>query len=291
MELTNPQRIAMARLLARGLPSWQDRENAASRAGLTDVQLTGSPQQVWELLVDEAVAQDRLGDLVRAASRLAPDDVALQRLADGMSQGKVATPGPGLRLAIAGTALMALGGFFLLGSSDPVGEGEVPQAAEQHEDRALRVEPAQVETPAPTEVAEAPAEAPEVAEAPQPVDEVEQAPQPPVEQPAEVEPVAATPPPAAAPPTTPGVPCESSGGFAFLGEQASGVSAGREWVVPRAVNVRLEYPSEANRWNARTEVQCVLPRGARVSMAQDPVRVDGNVYWVYVAPGSVRLDR
>jgi hypothetical protein len=56
------------------------------------------------------------------------------------------------------------------------------------------------------------------------------------------------------------------------------------WAVPLSVNVRAEYPSRANGYNAKTQVVCVLFGGTTVKVAGEAVQAPGGSWWVPIAP-------
>lgn len=72
-------------------------------------------------------------------------------------------------------------------------------------------------------------------------------------------------------------------GYWYAGEQAPGAMATLE----RMVNVRADYPSRDNGWDARAHIRCVLHPGDRVRVSEAPVRVDGGRYWVPLVAGDL----
>jgi hypothetical protein len=292
MSIGQNERQGIAARLAASLPGWSDREAVAAAAGLRDVQLTGKASQAWLMLVDEAVEQDKLERLVRVAARRFPDDAALQRLANDVEAGRM--PGGVPRGVLIGVALVfvAAVGWWALGGAAEQPAATLEGVADARGGDVPAPAPARVETPArapSARVAQAPSQ--EVVESPSvttaPAVAVAETPSP-------------TPPPLTIPTSPPvsapiraslasasaaGGPCDGQVGFAFLGETTS-LSAGDTWTASRAINVRADYPRSDNGWSSRTEVLCVLPKGATVRLDQAPVAVDGGVFWLRVDGAS-----
>lgn len=165
MTPSESQRNGLARLLARSLPDWSDREAVASASSLRDVQLTGAAPRAWRALVDEAVAQGRLPALIRAAARRKPDDATLARLAGGLEHGRLLLPRPG-RLALAFAAGVVVAGVYVWttrSAPDKLDDGAEPVYAEDV-DADRPTEPERPAVAASAEAERAPsAEAPDAA--------------------------------------------------------------------------------------------------------------------------------
>jgi hypothetical protein len=272
MNIPDHARQRIAARLAASLPTWADREGTAAAAGLSDVQLTGEGAVPWRLLVDEAVAQDKLVRLVRAASRRKPDDAGLARLATDLEAGRLpgmALSGLVLPLGV-GVVVLAIGAWWM---TAPGGEAVV-------------AEPPSVATPSPAAVVQSPPPTPvEEPPAPVPVPVPVVAPAP---TPTPTPTPTATPTPAAASTTPTGTgPCAGRRGYAYLGASTS-LRAGATWTVASSINVRATYPTRDNSWDARSALQCTLPAGSVVEVREAPIEVSKGAWWVLVDGAAVR---
>lgn len=313
MFASDRDRTRAARLLARVVPSWEDRTAAARGAGLVDVQVSGEPEAAWRLLIDEALLQGRMVQLGRAALARKPDDPALQRLARGIDEARIDV-GVGV-LPWIGAGFAALGGIVLavvfvaagpaapaiddaprvadLPGAEAVPEAErLPVGAADH--MLAEGSPAiahEAAGDAAGEVAEAPASEPAQAEPVAAVAPPEPAAEPVAERAPVPEPVAA---PVVRSPVReapraaeggerpqrarPGGACV---GYAYMGASTD-LGVGDVWVVPEATNVRAAYPSADNGWSARSPRQCVLARGQRLRLGEAPMPILGGAVWVRV---------
>jgi hypothetical protein len=309
MMVAESVRHRIAGRLAASLPSWADREAVAASAGLRDVQLTGEGVKAWRLLVDEAVAQEKLPALLRAAARRKPDDAALTGMAAAIEAGRL--PGAGLpaALLIGGLVLLGAGAWWVWGARAPVAGEEravglavtpaasveaasTPVAAPAATPSATPAStpsatPASTPsaTPASTPVA-APAATPSATPASTPVATPTATPS--------ATPVSAASRPVPTPvatarpsPVVGGAPCAGRSGYAHLGSSTT-LTAGMTWTTDRGLTVRAVYPSAENGWNSRGEVQCALPAGTVIELRAAPIAVPGGAYWLPIDGASIR---
>lgn len=315
MDLAAPDRDRLARTFAAALPDWEDRAAVSSAAGLKDVQLTGESFTVWVHLVDEALEQDRLVQLGRAAAHRKPDDARLAALAEGLAEGKMPSRPTPLAWALAGLALVVFGAtaWFVLPQSD---SADVPEERTSAEVVAPEpAEPAPETEPTP-EVEEQAVAAPEPEPVAEPERETVAQPEPEPEPKAEPEPMAAPEPePVAEPATEPDPParvstpepaaptpaatsngfgpCTDLTGFAYIGMSDQiddgAITSKGSWTTTQPVNVRADYPNKSNDWDPRQPRVCVLPTGASVELTQPLVLADGGAWWIAVDGAHVTL--
>jgi hypothetical protein len=65
----------------------------------------------------------------------------------------------------------------------------------------------------------------------------------------------------------------------YAGESSPG-GIGDVIEVERARNAREDYPDRHNKYNARATIQCILVPGQRIKLAEEPMLVPGDRYWV-----------
>lgn len=65
----------------------------------------------------------------------------------------------------------------------------------------------------------------------------------------------------------------------YAGESAPG-AVGDVIEIERPMNAREDYPDRHNQYNARAPIQCILVPGERVRLAEAPMLVPGDRYWV-----------
>jgi hypothetical protein len=295
-------RAAIVANLSNQLPSWADRQAVCRATGLVDVQLAGDAGAVWASIVEEAEAQGRLEALLLAAAKYRPRDRTLAVMA-GLPPPTARGGSWGLWVAFGALALMAVVARWQAPSGD---EGaEVPDAERKVEAAAASAVPA---APAAVPPAPAPEDVPAAVDAAAAIPVAPPAapsvaapvPAPVVPVPAPV--AAAAPiatPPAAAPVTPPAAPAEAApaagrrgacggGGYAYV---ASGRAPGQGqvWTVPGSIYVRSDYPKASNGWDSKAGVVCALPAGARVELADAPLRIEGGAVWVRVRPDKILL--
>lgn len=319
MSDADSDRRRAARVLARAFPSWSERSDLASAAGLTDVQLAGDAMAVWRTLVDEAVDQGRYAALVRAAGRRRPEHPGVVRLLGAVDEGRIAPAGLGTtpsRLVAAAAVLAGLLAVAWVWTGSSAVDAEDASGAD-----ALAVAPedaqaAADETPTPDDDAQPPPSPPAqddgAAAAPEPSGDdpgredrgavtgeepgavEDPPPEPaPAAEPAPVVEERADATPTPTPASTGGVgPCDGAVGWAYAGDAggpADGLRAGEVFVTPQAVNVRQAPPLAENGWSPRTPRVCVLPAGARVTLGRDALSVAGGAVWVEVRGEAVGL--
>jgi hypothetical protein len=286
-------RAAIIANLTSQLPSWADRQSVCRATGLVDVQLAGDAGAVWASIVEEAEAQGRLEALLLAAAKYRPRDRTLAVMA-GLPAPAARGGSWGLWVALATLALMAGVARWQSPGGDVV---EAPAALEVSAKptpppAAAPAGPAAVAAPAPV----ASLKAPEAAAPPAPpqAPEMPAVPAAPAAAAAPAPAVAAAAPPSAPAPTpaesvAPGAGRRGScggGGYAYI---ASGRAPGegQTWTVPSSVYVRSDYPKASNGWDSKASVVCALPPGARVEMADAPLRIEGGAVWVRVRPDKI----
>jgi hypothetical protein len=270
MRLDESDRQRLARAFAATLPTWADREAVASRAGLTDVQLTGEPEPAWRLLVDEAAERGRVVNLARAAARHRSGDATLATIAAGLENGVVVTPSDSApRLAAVAGGFVVLVVVWFAVTTNQSTTMPPPQAAPtlQAETRkAARPAPAP-STPIPEVVPSSPPEVVPPEETPPP------------------EPVEAEADDAADVSALDGFgeteACKGVEGYLYMGKTIS-VKKGDVWRAPKWLNVRADHPRFENQWKMSPEIRCVLPEGYAVRLVEAPIPVAGGAYWVHV---------
>lgn len=226
---------------------------------------SGSPlsRAVWRERLVEADATGRLNVLLHQARRRRPNDANLAELVELLAApNQRADQLVGLLLLGAGVAAMALatvsvGGLIGWAAYQQTGVPSEPVAVAQTVDA-----PLPVELPPIAPVLHAPA--------PMPVD------------------VGDTVAPERVVHAAPTGRCttEAGGivGYWYAGKRAPNDAS---VVLDRMVNVRQDYPSRANGWNARSTIACVLRPGDRVQLALPPVHVDGDRYWIPLVSGAL----
>ncbi len=260
MHLSHQELRSLARFLAKRFPP-PAAISPLARSARLDFDPTGpdDAEADWFALLAAAHDQGRLEALVRAAATGCPED-------DNMAELEaIIAPPPsnmarfvalGAVVAMAATALLTAGVMAWVLSGD---DAVAAQVSAEHAApvTATQVEPAQVE---PAQV-----------------------------EPAQVEPV--EPAPVSSPrvqgtsdaelpgPCAPSTDEEEVVGWWYAGERSPG-AAGEAVSVPRTLNVRAEFPSFRNDYDARTAVKCILVEGTTLVLHAEPEKVPPGHYWV-----------
>ena len=58
--------------------------------------------------------------------------------------------------------------------------------------------------------------------------------------------------------------------------------------IRRSVNVRSEYPQSSNGYNLKSNVRCVLSKGAKVRLSGAPIHVAGGHFWIPLSEGDLQ---
>lgn len=286
MTLGDAERSALVAHLSTRFPSWGARADIARDAGLGDVQLTGPAREAWSMLVGEAEQRGMIVDLLRVAARGRPTDAELMAMHASAARGELVVPpaeDPSAWMrgaALAGGVVLLLGVLALIGDLSGASSFLAPRApiggpAELNE---VATDPS---TPTPSEGEGMPAVEPEPgAAAPSELE--------PESEPTEAEDSSVDPPAGAAVAEGPcATPRGRVIGYAYAGSSSPG-QAGETWVLPRSLNVRVDYPRQENGWSSKARVACVLGKGAKLRMVEAPIPVGGGVFWVPVVGGEAR---
>ncbi|MCO4743440.1 MAG: hypothetical protein KC912_01540 [Proteobacteria bacterium] len=253
------QRDPLIEALARGFSQWEDRARLAKAAGLSDPQLAGDPYDVWDGLVEQAVAEGRTAALAQALT-----DEGRPRLASAVKEGGLPDSKP--RAAVLMAALMGASLFMFLFYVvlDPAQRDVDARMGSSRAVMDAATQPR--ELPEPEE--KAPVEAEDAVDAIEDADE----PADPNEAPD-------------ADTLTGWGDCKAAPGtrigYAWAGKQVPS----SPWRPEGRVNVRADYPNEANSWNTTSATVCILPSDVEVPLAEGVIEVDGGaVYIPVVAP-------
>lgn len=301
MNVTERVRADLARTLARHFPEWDRRERLVTAAGLPDAQLAGDAEGSWRCIVDQALDEGRLPQLLATAARSKPDDAELRALSERAARGELTHVArtSQLPLVALGAATVVLG-VVVLG----LGARAVFWAPMPPPPAAVSVAPpppAPAAPPKPRPVAMKVPVAPPGATIlvtpiePDPAPVADARPPEPVGATTTAEPASASPSVAAEPPAASGPVVKlSSGacagaairdgriGYAFAGSEAP-VVRDATWRPASSVNVRIDYPDEHNGFDARATVVCAAPKGALVELAGEAIAVPGGAFWLPVA--------
>ena len=220
----------------------------------------------WEEALSRAQRRGSLDRMLRALARDHPSDEVLQSIANLVGARRRPTAG---MVAALGTAVATAAAALAVVTM--TGEGAV-EVAIAHPAQQLPATPA----PEPVSLAST---APTFAVVP-PTAEAE----PPRAAPEPQQPIQSGAPPVASGPCATGA--DDVIGYWYAGPSSPG-QAGDIIEVAHSVNVRADYPDRHNRFDARTTVRCVLPRGATVRLSLDPVHVPGDRWWVPLTPADL----
>ncbi|TNE89130.1 MAG: hypothetical protein EP330_11870 [Deltaproteobacteria bacterium] len=278
--------------LVRGFPTWEDRNKLARAAQIRDPQLTGTDYAVWEGLLEEALAQGRTHALAAAI-----DAAGRPKLAEAVKNGGLPDSRP--RWAVLGAVLMgsALFLFLFYVTLDPGKSSEWRDERGAETESRMPVQPRK--TPVDHDHEEWPdngvidhvrAERPPGRGRPTAADPAAGSGDEPAPSDPEPDPGTEAPAPAAVTAPASGEPtgwgsCTAPPGQR-IGYAWAGASAPADpWRPDGRVNVREDYPREANGWDTKSRTVCILPEGVTIPLAEGSIAVDGGaVYVPVVAP-------
>ncbi|MCB9781267.1 MAG: hypothetical protein H6742_22055 [Alphaproteobacteria bacterium] len=298
MDLSPRETHDLASFFARRFPDRSELDQLARTAGieLADT-LAGDVQTVWSTVIVEASVQGRLRRLARTLAAQDRDDANLQEVCGLILRAERRPMAPILAVAAVGVVvLVAATGFALrmaspsadetVAATAPVAAEVAPAAAPAEPTEA--VEPAAVETAAveAAAVETAAVETAAVAAATAPASSPEPASTEPASKPVRTASIAPT-----ATHTAAAVPAGCDGapgqvvGYWYAGRTSPGAK-GDVITLDQAVNVRADYPDRHNGYDSSARVQCTLGAGARFELAEAPIHVPGDAYWVPLVAGS-----
>lgn len=286
MELTPRDATDLARFAARRWPERNQLDQIARKAGVElEDTLAGDMVAVWSTVIVEARVQGRLRKLARVMARMQRDDERLQEVCDlllALEDPAPVPPAARLAAALLVIGVAVAGASWVLGQHDDVSTtpAEAPVA-----DAEVAPPAAQAAAPAPDAVpplveaaATAPSEPVPVAEPqPEPTEAAEVTPSAPQVRTASIAPAAS--------PGCNGAPGAVVGYF-YSGRTPPGAQ-GQTVTLPAAVNVRADYPDTHNGYDARSTVRCTLASGTRLHLAEAPIQVPGDAWWVPLVAGAV----
>ena len=276
MHSTDIDRIA--KLLAKHLPDFEQRQRLASKAEVASTaQIAGDVLEAWRDIVHCAQSAGHLEILLESALVEKPGEREIERVLQGLR----GVPAPQTSRYVGVAVAILLGGALAYGLSDreePLDrESEATSAAEQIPLENIRpvVEPEVVdagsivtEDSVQLEVLEEEAAASEVTS---------------------IESVQATEAGVVGQDVAGrcGGPEGSRVGYFYANDGIAAVP-GESYTMEGDVNVRMDYPNKSNQWSVSSPISCVLVKGDQIVLTEPVFEVDGGKYWVPLFAGDLQ---
>jgi hypothetical protein len=272
MEWTDQELRELATFLARRMTTRLELIDPA------DPPAAGDPIGQWCNELKAAHDSGRLAVLSRRVSAVAPEDENLQKVCDLLadSGGRKALQVMGAALSVGLFAVVA-GGAWMMAA--PEAAALQPQSVTMaRADVQTPIRAASIQVPRETALSAAVLEVVSAS-----IDDASAQPeaQPEIAAPAPPPVVAATVAPAPGCVTKPG----AIVGYWYAGDSPPG-AAGDVITMGHAVNVRTAFPQDANGYDSRSAVACILEEGDRVTLSKAPMRIAGGAWWVPLVTGD-----
>lgn len=290
MDLNPSELASLAVFFGKRFPHADERAELAAAAGLPAPSAAStSAHAAWERLLADAQQSGKLARLAHIASRQEPDDRNLRRAAELIGPPPSVWPRLALATVAVGIPLAAVFALIVFGAATGGLEDSAATAAP------VVTEPVADVVVEPQGVALAAEDAVVAAEpVVEPVGEAQEAP---VVAPAQTReaPVQHVVTASEAPVAGSGLAaangrCTLEGGglvgYWYAGDALPGAT-GEVITMGEYLNVRAYVPSEANGFDARGEVRCVLEPGDRVRLSHAAVPVPVDAYWVPLYSGDL----
>ena len=277
MHSTDIDRIA--KLLAKHLPDFEQRQRLASKAEVASTaQIAGDVLEAWRDIVHCAQSAGHLEILLESALVEKPGEREIERVLQGLR----GVPAPKTSRYVGVAVAILLGGALAYGLSDreePLDrESETISAAEQTHLENVRsvVEPEVVdegsivtEDSVQLEVLEEEPVATEVTS----IENLQAA-----ERDADVSHALGG---------RCGGPEGSRVGYFYANDGIAAVP-GETYTMEGDVNVRADYPNKSNQWSVSSPISCVLVKGDQIVLTEPVFEVDGGKYWVPLFAGDLQ---